>query len=151
MTRTLSGLRGFCAIIVMVVVGMACMAQETKIVVQVLNGKNGKPIANEHLVVFTGASEDKVKQHKNHAEIRTDAKGVALLSVDERTTSYIQVWVDWHILCQKTPNTQSYSVGDILKGGSSTANNCGTIKEPLEPNKFVVFARPASFRERMDQ
>jgi hypothetical protein len=135
----------------MAVVGMACMAQETEIVVQVLNGKNGKPIANEHLVIFTGTSEEDVRQHKNQAEARTDAKGIALLSVDAHKTSYIQVWVDWHVLCQKAPNGHSYSVGDILKGGLSTTNNCGPIKQPLEPNHFVVFARPASFREKMDQ
>jgi hypothetical protein len=150
MGRILRVVRGFGAITIMTVAGLAG-AQRGGIVIQVLNGKNGQPIANEHLVVFTGASVEDVKEQKNHVEVRTDAKGEALLSVDTLATSHIQVWVDWHVPCQEVPNSKSYSVEDILKNGSSTSNNCGPVKHPLSPNHFVVFARPAHFWEKMRQ
>jgi hypothetical protein len=137
--------------IAMAVAGLTVMGQETGIVVQVLNGKNGKPIANELVLVFTGASAEDAKEHKTHLEIRTDAEGTALLSVENLATSYIQVWADWHVLCQETPNSKSYSVEDILKKGLSTSNNCGPIKPQLSPNHFVVFARPAHFWEKTRQ
>ena len=149
MKRTLL-LRRFGVVAVMVVAGLAgSAAQDNGIVIQVLDGKNGKPIANEHLVIFTAASAEEIKQHKNHLEARTDAKGIATLALDTRASSQIQVWVDWHVLCQEGPNSNSYSVEDILKGGLTTPNNCGTVEQPVAPNHFVVFARSERLREKM--
>jgi hypothetical protein len=151
MERALLALRKFGVVAVMAGAGLTAMAQESRIVVHALNGKNGKPIANEHLVIFTGASAEDVREHKNHIELRTDAKGTALLSVDDRATSHIQVWVDWHVLCQEAPNSKSYSLEDILKRGLTTPNNCGRVEQAVAPKHLVVFARPAHFWEKMHQ
>jgi hypothetical protein len=138
-------------IMALVLSGVTGMAQESDIVVQVLDGKNGKPIANNHLLIFTGVSVEDVRAHKNHIEARTDAMGTALLSVDVRSTSRIQVWVDWHVLCQEPLDSKTYSVEEILKGGLNTSNSCGSIEQPLSPKRLVVFARPAHFWEKMRQ
>lgn len=36
------------------------------ITVQVLDGRNGKPMADQHVLVFTGLSADAVKIHAQH-------------------------------------------------------------------------------------
>ena len=54
------------------------MAQTTDIVVQALDGRNGKPLANQHLLVFTGASSDAVKSHAEHTGLTTNKNGLGL-------------------------------------------------------------------------
>ena len=151
MKRGLEALCRFSIVAVMTAVGLACMAQENNIVIHAVNGKNGKPLANEHLVIFTGASAEDVREHKNHVELLTDAKGTALLPLAGNATSQIQVWLDWHVLCQETPNSRSYSVEDIVKTGLTSPNNCGSVVQGVSPNQLFVFARPAHFWEKIRQ
>ena len=39
------------------------------ITVQVLDGRNGKPLADQHVLVFTGLSSDAVKTHAQHTAL----------------------------------------------------------------------------------
>ena len=41
------------------------------ITVQVLDGRNGKPLADQHVLVFTGLSADAVKTHAQHTGVTT--------------------------------------------------------------------------------
>lgn len=129
---------------------LSTMAQDNKVTIQVLNGKNGKPIVNQHLLIFEGGSQEEARRHKSHIELRTDAEGKATFS-PEPTDNYIQVWVDWHILCQKKPNVNVYSMADIINSGLTTGNSCGRIERPVIPKEFLIFARPAHFWEKMSQ
>ncbi len=47
-------------------------AQTLDITVQVLDGRNGKPLADQHVLVFTGLSADAVKTHAQHTRVTTD-------------------------------------------------------------------------------
>jgi len=124
-------------------------AQEKNIIIRVMDGRNGKPMANMHLMVSLGSSQEDVRELKSHVDLQTDLNGVALLSIDESTISRIQVWVDWHTLCQETPNTKSFSIEEIRKSGLSTPNNCGSVTREKAPNHLTVFARPAHFWEKL--
>jgi hypothetical protein len=135
----------------MTVVGGAAMAQDNRIVVQVVDGRNGKPLANQHLLVFAGESPEGVRLQKEHFQLVTDNDGLADLPIASGTVQWIQVWPDWHILCQKTPNREAFSVTEILSTGLSTPNACGSVRQELRPGHFVVFARPAHFWEKMHQ
>lgn len=42
------------------------------ITVQVLDGRNGKPMTDQHVLVFTGLSADAVKTHAQHTGVTTD-------------------------------------------------------------------------------
>src|SRR5262249_9467595 len=46
------------------------------ITVQVLDGRNGKPLADQHVLVFTGMSINAVKSHTAHTGLTTDKNGV---------------------------------------------------------------------------
>ncbi len=125
------------------------MAQESHIVVQVVDGRNGKPIANEHLVVFVGESPESVREEKKNFELVTNKEGLADLTLAPRDILWVQVWVDWHVLCQSNPNSKSFSVAEILSTGLSTPNTCSSVTQKLTPGHFVVLARPAHFWEKM--
>jgi hypothetical protein len=120
------------------------------IVIQVLDGKSGKPIPNEHLLIFQGATAEDVRAQKNPSKaLKTDANGVAILPLDDPSILKIQVWVDWHVLCQEKPNEQSYGVENIRKTGLSSPNNCGSLVRENTPNHLIVFSRSARPWEKM--
>ena len=140
-----------CILVGLILVGVAAMAQDTRIVVQVVDGRSGRPLADQHLLIFAGESPDAVRLQKNHFELVTDKDGLANLPIASSDVQWIQVWPDWRILCQKTPNGEAFSVAEILSTGLSTPNTCGSARQELRPGHFVVFARPAHFWEKMRQ
>lgn len=127
------------------------MAQTTDIVVQALDGRNGKPLANQHLLVFTGASSDAVKSHAEHTGLTTNKNGLGSLRIYPSEAQWIQVWADGRVLCQPDPNQSSFSVTTIMSKGIAAPNTCSALVRTPTPGHFVVFARPARFTEKIKQ
>jgi hypothetical protein len=127
------------------------MAKTIDIVVQALDGRSGKPLGHQHLLVFTGISGDAVKTHVAHTSLTTDKDGVGTLTIYPTETQWIQVWADGRVLCQPDPNQGSFSVATIMSKGLTTPNNCSALLREATPGHFIVFARPAHFREKMKQ
>lgn len=123
--------------------------QPVNISVQILDGRNGKPLSNQHLLVFTGASVNAVKSHAEHTGLTTDKDGFGTLTVYLSETQWIQVWADGRILCQDNPNQNSFSVATIMSKGLATPNTCGALVREATPGHFIVFARPAHFKEKI--
>lgn len=119
-----------------------------QVVVHAVDGRSGKPLRNQHLLVFGGGSKDALRQHKQHFEVVTGADGSATLSIPAETR-WLQVWVDWHILC--APKDSVFSVAQILSLGVNTPNTCDSKSLAASPGNLVVFVRPAHFWERMRQ
>ena len=121
------------------------------IIVQVLDGRNGKPFAEQHVLVFVGMSSDAVKTHAQHTNVTTDKNGIGTLTIHPAETQWLQVFMDGRIPCFPKPNQSSVSVSDIMSKGLVTPNNCSAlVREPV-PGRFIVFARPARFMEKMRQ
>src|SRR5712692_4735660 len=80
------------------------MAKTMDIVVQALDGRNGKPLANQRLLVFTAASSDAVKSHAEHTALTTNKDGLGTLTIYPSETQWIQVWADGRVLCQPDAN-----------------------------------------------
>jgi hypothetical protein len=119
------------------------------IVVQAVDGRNGKPLASQRLLVFTGMSSNAVRSQAKSTELTTNKDGVGTLTIDPAETQWIQVWPDGPVLCQPHPNEGSFSVDTIISKGLATPNDCsGLAREPV-PGHFIVFARPATFVEKM--
>jgi hypothetical protein len=125
--------------------------KDTSVVLCLLDGKNGKSIGNEHLLVFYGTTAEDVHAEKNHRDLRTDINGKSVLTLDDSSILLIQVFSDGHILCQQKSNTDSYSVEQIKRTGLSTQNTCGPVHRENTPDQFVIYARPATFWEKMRQ
>jgi len=119
------------------------------IAVQVLDGRNGKPIANQRVLVFVGASSEAAKSHAEHTDLTTDKDGLGILRVHPDQTQWIQVWADGRVLCYPDPNQSSFSIDAIMSTGIVAPNSCsGVMKDPT-PGHLIIFARPARFMEKM--
>lgn len=139
-----------CLLLALIGTGTAAMAQDKQIVVRAVDARNSKPIANQHMLVFGGYSPEAVRQHRSQYELTTDKDGFATLTLAPGT-EWLQVWMDWHVLCQSEPNSKSFPVSDILASGLSAPNTCSSVSEKAAPGHLVVFARPAHFWEKMRQ
>ena len=64
MKPSLSVLTKFSIIVVIVAAGFAAMAQDNRIVIHVIDGRNGKPVSNEHILIFQGASAEDIRELK---------------------------------------------------------------------------------------
>jgi hypothetical protein len=148
---------GICFLVVVLLLSMTLMAQNgaiaktTDIVVQALDGRNGKPLSNQHLLVFTGLTSDTVKSHAENTGLTTNKDGVGTLTIYPAETQWIQVWADGRILCQQEPNQSSFSVATIMSKGLATPNTCSAPAREPSPGHLIVFARPAHFTEKLKQ
>jgi hypothetical protein len=148
---------GVCFLVVALLSSGAAVAQRgataktMDIVVQALDGRNRKPLANQHLLVFTGVSSDGVKSHAEHTGLTTDKDGLGTLTIYPSETQWIQVWADGRVLCQQDPNQNSFSVATIMSKGLATPNTCSALIREPTPGHFIVFARPARFSEKIKQ
>lgn len=124
-------------------------AKSINIVVQALDGRNGKPLANQRLLVFTGLSLDAAKSHAEHTSLTTDKEGIGALTIYPAETQWIQVWADGRVLCQPDPNQSGFSVPMIMSTGLAAPNNCGPIARKPLPSHLVIFARPGRFIEKI--
>ena len=146
-----------CCLVGVFLSGGAAMSQNQgipkalDITVQVLDGRNGKPLADQHVLVFTGPSSDAVKTHAQHTGVTTDKDGMGTLTIYPAETQWLQVFADGRIPCFPNPNQASFSVSDIMSKGLVTPNNCSALVREPSPGHFIFFARPAHFMEKMKQ
>ncbi len=129
----------------------AGMEESLKITVQVFDGRSGKPLKDQHVLVFTGLSSNAVKSHAQHTGVTTDKDGVGMLMIYPSETQWLQVFTDGRVPCFPDPNQASFSVNEITSKGLVTPNNCSAFTKEATPGHFVVFARPAGFMEKMKQ
>ena len=144
--RMCQGMLLFAGILVL---GATTIAQSTQIIVRAVDGRNGKPLANQHLLVFAGKSPDGVREQETHFDLMTDKDGLTTLTITSPEIKWIQVWPDGQVLCQTGPNSTSFSVGEIMSTGLKTPNTCSSLVREVAPGHLVVFARPATFAEKM--
>ncbi|HEX4020904.1 MAG TPA: hypothetical protein VHX63_07160 [Acidobacteriaceae bacterium] len=148
---------GVCALAGVLLSGVTTKAQNAgmqktlDITVQVLDGRNGKPLKDQHVLVFTGLSSSAVKTHAQHTGVTTDKDGMGTLTIYPTETQWLQVFTDGRIPCFADPNQASFSVSDIMSKGLVTPNTCSSLMKEPSPGHFIIFARPAHFMEKMKQ
>jgi hypothetical protein len=124
-------------------------AQDIQIKIRAIDGKSGKPLANQRLVIFGGESAEAATFHHTAFDITTDEKGMAELKFSPEKTSWIQVWADGMTLCQSKPNLNSFSVKTILNTGLSAPNSCSSLVQADAPGHFIIYARSSTLSEKM--
>jgi hypothetical protein len=146
-------LNSFCGHMLALVLALlscrAAFSQAAKISVAALSGKTGKPLAHQRLLVFGGATQDDVRLEKNFFDLMTDNNGIAILSVDPIKIKLVQVWVKSQALC--STNLPIFNVSQIESSGLASSNTCSSFTRDLVPMQLVVFARPKTLREKMQQ
>ena len=143
-------LRAIVTLALAILFGFSAHAQDTKLTLVVVDGRNGKPMPAQRLLVFVVESQDDVRLHKDSLDVTTDKDGVAILAITHANIQWIQVFIDFRTLCQSKPNLQSFNVGEIVLSGMATPNTCGVFRRDVAPSHLIVFARPATLREKMD-
>lgn len=128
---------------------LALHAQRSSITLAAIDGRNGKAMPHQRLLVFMGSSQEEVRFHKLSADVMTDEYGRAVLQIPQDSVQWIQVFADFHTLCQSEPNSRSLSLEEVFSTGESTPNNCSAFRQELKPGQLTVFARPPTFREKM--
>ena len=113
--------------------------------VQVLNGKTGNPIANEHINLFR-PGESGANWHIG--EFNTDANGVFTFSQVVAKTDSFTIAVDWHRPCAKS--YAKFSLQDIVSKGLVSENTCKPkLVRIAEPGTLILFVRDETFFEKM--
>ncbi len=121
-------------------------AQTAEIHIRIINGKNGRPIKNETLRVWT------TRDHIDADLWPTDATGTVLLKVEG--TAQIAVDANQYASCRTLPQNQQpseflYSVAEVLGKGISTENTCGTVRVAAKPGDLILFERPFTLLEKV--
>ncbi|MGH9586608.1 MAG: hypothetical protein ACRD3F_06620 [Acidobacteriaceae bacterium] len=114
----------------------------TKIQVHVIDGRTGTPISNERILIF--ATNDSKNPKVRLINRSTDTRGIAAIRTDFR---FLQVFVDWHVLCFKDPNQLEYATSEVVRKGVISPDTCGKVKVNLQPGELYVFARPRHWWE----
>jgi len=158
----------FLALVIAGSFGTALRAQDIRI--KVLDGRNGRPIADECVNVWVG------KGDVSSLLIATNKDGVALLHLTDRENEIssrndrsacggrgvidpvvkyadvIGITSEHYMPCQAHPPDSpalSFSVKKVLQSGDFSANACGKIEATPKPGELVFFVRPLHWWERM--
>ncbi len=139
--------RSILACSILLLAAVLCPAQQSKIVIRLLNGKNGHPISDTSVNVWLG-NEISASLMVPDAE---DEIGLDLAGVEPRT---IRVAPNMRLDCRSTnghspPGDQiPYSLDEILSKGIVGENVCGKATASPTPGVLILFFRPMTFYER---
>lgn len=117
--------------------------------IKALDGRNGKPIRGARLLVFAGGTAEEVRQKAHNFDLQTDKNGDAKLTLNPDLVKFLQVWVDGETLCQSGPNHISFRVEQVIVKGLLAPDRCRDLRKTAEPGELLIFARPATFAEKM--
>ena len=147
MTSALARIASLCALGLACALGSSARAQTqdpASLRIQILSGKTGRPITNQHILLTTA---DK----KLHNDQKTDGEGYATLpgNVLPETITTLQVFVDLHVPCSKTA-VRTFSVAAARAKGIVSDNSCSSrIKLFPQAGTLVFFVRDETFFERI--
>jgi hypothetical protein len=109
------------------------------VVVQILNGRNGKPIPKVR--VWVGFDDQKSRPP---LDFKTDRQGEVQFETNGAKT--FQVSPVGEIACREQQFTApiGYSIEDILKTGIVTRNDCGHSNPEPSRGRLIYVVRPAT-------
>ena len=120
--------------------------------VQILNGKTGKPVANEHVNLFRYGEFGDLTGDRNVRGFTTDADGIITSSDFAPDTHSFYVSVDWHRQCTKKSqvNDVAFSLQEIFTRGIVSENTCkAKLERSAKPGTLILFVREETFFEKM--
>jgi hypothetical protein len=152
--------------------GLTLNAQTIRI--ELLNGKNGRPLAGKCVNVWVGSERkwamalptDKdgvasLKLTHNDAQVNTQHawKGCGPPGVINPVVKYsdpIKINTSYASCEPRTADfswlaIESYPTDKIIHSGVVTANTCGKARASPEPGEIILFVRPLTFWEKMKE
>jgi hypothetical protein len=121
-------------------------AVANKIIVQLLDGKNGKPIKRESPNIWLGNAKDPTNP-------QTDSKGEILLEIGQVKPKEIKLSGNYYVDCRLRGNRRAamnvkYSLNEVVSKGIVTENDCGKSRVDPIPGRLVLYLRPMTFVEK---
>jgi hypothetical protein len=112
--------------------------------------KHRKPLANQHLVVFEGATVEQARGHSIRFNLETDANGVTTLSIAPHML-WFQAWHEVSKFCPESPPEMVYNSSVLFDEGIMVSDSCDSGWErlqPYSPNPRPVVRVPPEPRSR---
>jgi hypothetical protein len=116
--------------------------------VQILNGKTGRPVVNQKIIVV--ADDGVAKDAARHlGAMKTDGEGYVSVPDVSAPLVNVQVFVEAHQPCSKT-GRRSFSLVKLRTSGVVSENSCRPrITLFPQAGTLVFFVRDDTFFERM--
>ena len=139
-----------CALVLCVAFGVVlrASAQTAPLRVQILNGKTGRPLANQKIVVM---GRDGVPAHAAHefGTEMTDGEGYAALPELNTPLTEVRVFVESHLPCSKT-GKHDFSLAKVRVSGVVSENVCRPrITMYPQAGTLIFYVRDETFIEKM--
>jgi hypothetical protein len=134
---------GWFAWVVFLAMLFSNVATAQPVIVQLVNGRNGKPVAKVKVYISIDESNGYPYStfHTNRqGEVQFESNGARTFQV----TFVGQVDCGERIARKANPN---YSVAETLMTGLRTENNCGAYNPEPVPGRLIYIVRPATFWE----
>ena len=126
----------------------AASAQTLRI--QMLDGKTGRPVANEHVNLYRGSDSKDLTGNSFIRNFVTDRDGVITTTDIDRDTKTVGVAVSWHRPCLKEFRWQWFSLSEVFSSGLVSENSCKpTVEKVAPPGTLIFFVREETFFEKM--
>jgi hypothetical protein len=132
--------------------GFSTLALQAQVIrIKVVNGKNGKPVANLEIQFSTEIPSPPWSP----PSLFTDRSGEVAVKVGSFTKMVVFTPSMKYRPCLKptikghAPSTPAYSVADILSKGISMENSCSKRRIDAVPGEIVYFVRPWTFWETL--
>jgi hypothetical protein len=113
--------------------------------VQILNGKNGKPLANQRVVLMGQSDSVAIRRI---GDFHTAVDGIVTVSITDPHADSLDVYVEWHHPCAK--KRVAFSLQGIISTGVVSENSCNSkLKRSSIPGTLILFVRDETFFEKM--
>jgi hypothetical protein len=120
-------------------------ASSNRIIIRLLNGRNGKPIRGENPNIWLG----------NPAKVpasQTDSMGEIALDIGDVRPREIRFRGNYFVDCRgktqrEVPQNIKYSLDEILTTGMVSENDCGKSRVTPTPGVLILYLRPRTFIE----
>jgi hypothetical protein len=132
------------ALFVPLYVRAQAVADATVLRVQILNGKTGRPITNQHLRLLR--KDGKAIDNKGET---TDGEGYAAIPNTDASLPDVFISVDLHVPCSKT-GKHDFSLAKVRVSGVVSENSCRPrISMYPQAGTLIFYVRDQTFLEKM--
>ena|SRR6516225_4154873 len=126
---------------------------EKKILIRVVDGRNGHPVTKESVNVWFGnkpAAQGFGGEGGVALLLSTDKNGEVAVPTEVNDVEWIDIAPDYYCDCRpfrKDTREPIYSVKEVLQQGVVTDNSCGKFRLEPKPGELTFFVRPLHWWE----
>jgi hypothetical protein len=113
--------------------------------VQVFDGKNGMPLANQRVVLMGDSDSGGIRQV---GDFHTQSDGTFQVSSTTQRIRSLDAYVEGRHLCSNNP--AKFSFQQIISTGVVSENSCKSkLQQRVQPRTLVLYVRDETFFEKM--